>query len=62
MGDTMDYIDGECEEWAEEIDELRCSGATLEEAEDMAGSAPLPDCYEYLMDEESIEATRKLRR
>jgi len=52
MGDTLDYIDGECEEWALDIDQLIAEGYTLKQAEEIAGSAPLPDCYEYLMDGE----------
>jgi len=49
MGDTLDYIDEECEAWGIEISQLIAEGYTLKQAEEIAGSAPLPDCYEYLM-------------
>ena len=50
MGDTLDYIDSECEDWADEIDALILEGASLDEAVRKVGAAPLPDCYEYIME------------
>lgn len=55
MGDTLHYIDGECEEWADEVDYLILQGYSRKEAIEAAGGAPLPDCIEYISQEEQKE-------
>jgi hypothetical protein len=48
MGDTLEYIDSECDGWAEEIDYQMMLGSSLDQAIEIVGLPPLPDCYEYI--------------
>ncbi|MDI6889310.1 MAG: hypothetical protein QMC78_06495, partial [Methanocellales archaeon] len=50
MGDTLEYIEGECEDWAEEVPCLLAEGYSREEALKIAGEPPLPDCWEFIVD------------
>jgi hypothetical protein len=48
MGDTSEYIEEECEDWAEEVSDLLAKGYSREEALEIAGDPPLPDCWEFI--------------
>jgi uncharacterized protein YprB with RNaseH-like and TPR domain len=50
MGDTLEYIEGECEDWVEEVSCLLAEGYSREEALKIAGEPPLPDCWEFIVD------------
>ncbi len=50
MGDTLEYIEGECEDWVEEVSCLLAEGYSREEALKIGGEPPLPDCWEFIVD------------
>ena len=50
MGDTLEYIEGDCEDWTEEVSFLLAEGYSREEALKIAGEPPLPDCWEFIED------------
>lgn len=49
MGDTLAYIEEECEGWAEEVSCLLAEGYSREEALEIAGEPSLPDCWEFIL-------------
>lgn len=48
MGDTLDYIESECEEWADEMLVLLSKGYSEDEALEIADYPPLEDCWDFL--------------
>ena len=49
MGDSLAYIEEECEDWAEVVSRLLAEGYSREEALEIAGEPSLPDCWEFVL-------------